>query len=315
MFYITMLIRNYYENFGSFEGIENTFLQEHILEMFKNSDLSYTDFLYSQLGYKAIPGFTIEETVKMRALYTTRQYAELKRVSKIDDLSAIQKKFVDNKIPLTTFPILKEDCNDKYEDIVNLLAFCYKTDPSLLCIYKSKTTNTAAYNNTPVPLFFIIELLSANKGSVKSFVDKFFEEPEYIKALPKITYKKGSKLYVQNKVCMTPVRYTDEEKENIQRLALQKAAYGYGVNINYLFRRSNNLVFLSVTSNNKYLKLLDFTNGMGITYKKFAKTYNINIPNQLPLFAKYGFMFYKITPDKGYMIDTTCVKDNSFIEV
>ena len=66
-------------------------------------------------------------------------------------------------------------------------------------------------------------------------------DKEINRALAKIKYKKGSKLFIQGKYCITPVNYSDEDKLLIQRKALEIACFPYSANLNKLFKTSQNL--------------------------------------------------------------------------
>ena len=77
MFCITMMIRNYYEVHGTFDGIQDTILHDRIEEMRKGTGLSYDDFLYTQLGYQKVnegllSKLSIQELTEARALFITR---------------------------------------------------------------------------------------------------------------------------------------------------------------------------------------------------------------------------------------------------
>ena len=56
--------------------------------------------------------------------------------------------------------------------------------------------------------------------------------------------------------------------------------------------------------------MLDFSKGIGSTYQEIANTYGINLPDQLPVFNKYGILLFKLTKDESYFIDAQCDAKN-----
>ena len=296
-----MMIRNYYEVHGTFDGIENTILHSKIERMREGTGMSYSDFLYSQLGYKriksdALTKFTFEELSEIRALQVARQSKDLLKIFNVKETGKLSTVFKDAGIPVVSFKLKEEEIDPKYEEIVKLLAFYYKNDANLYCIV----------NNRPLPLFYSLEFLAAKSINVEKTLDALMADKEINRALAKIKFKKDSKLFIQGKYCITPINYTDEEKIVIQRNALRLACFPYNVNLNKLFKTSQNLLFLSVQDNDKYLKMLDFAKAIGSTYQEIASVYGINLPDQMSVFSKYGVLLFKLTKDQSYIIDAKC---------
>lgn len=296
MFYIKMMIRNYWEIHGTFDGIENTVLSKVIKQMSSDANMPYEEFLYAQLGYKPLAQYSIKESCELRALFVTRQYDALKKKLNLTNTKDIQQFFKSEGVPSTSFAIDNEVLDEKFKDVITLLALYYKTDINLYCIV----------NNRTLPLFYYLETLSSKGTNPEKLVDSLMQDKEILSSLVKIRYRKDAKLLVQGKCCITPVNYTKEEKNYIQREALKKACFAYGVNLNKLFKNPPDLVFLSFLDNEKYLKLLDFAAGVGITYKDLAESYGINVPDQMPVFCKYGVLLYKMVEDVSYVIDKSC---------
>lgn len=305
MFCITMMIRNYYEVHGTFDGIQDTILHDRIEEMRKGTGLSYDDFLYTQLGYQKVnegplSKLSIQELAEARALFITRQSKALAQKLGIPEEGSFNSIFKDAGIPILSFKIKQEKLEDRYADIINLLAFYYKNDTNLYCIV----------NKRPLPLFYSLEVLCSKSTNIRKTIDALMEDKEVVRSLAKIRCRKDSKLLIQGKYCITPNNYTNEEKDMIQRKALEIACFPYTVNLNKLFKVSQNLPFLSFNDNAKYLKMLDFAKGIGSTYQEIANTYGINLPDQLPVFNKYGILLFKLTKDESYFIDAQCDAKN-----
>ena len=305
MFCITMMIRNYYEVHGTFDGIQDTILHDRIEEMRKGTGLSYDDFLYTQLGYQKVnegllSKLSIQELTEARALFITRQSKALAQKLGIPEEGSFNSIFKDAGIPILSFKIKQEKLEERYADIINLLAFYYKNDTNLYCII----------NKRPLPLFYSLEVLCSKSTNIRKTIDALMEDKEVVRSLAKIRCRKDSKLLIQGKYCITPSNYTNEEKDMIQRKALEIACFPYTVNLNKLFKVSQNLPFLSFNDNAKYLKMLDFAKGIGSTYQEIANTYGINLPDQLPVFNKYGILLFKLTKDESYFIDAQCDAKN-----
>jgi len=301
MFCITMMIRNYYEVHGTFNGIENTILHNRIEEMRAKTEMSYSDFLYAQLGYKKIEHgplakLSFEELSEVRALYITRQNKELAKMLDVKETGNINSMFKDAGIPILSYRLEDWKIDPKYEEIVKLLSFYYKNDTNLFCVI----------NNRPLPMFYSLEVLTTKSVNIQKMLDVLMADKEINRALAKIKYKKGSKLFIQGKYCITPVNYSDEDKLLIQRKALEIACFPYSANLNKLFKTSQNLLFLSIQDNSKYLKVLDFAKAIGTTYQEIASTYGIHLPDQMPVFNKYGVLLFKLTKDQSYVIDASC---------
>ena len=289
-----MMIRNYYEVHGTFTGIENTILHNRIEEMRAKTEMSYSDFLYSQLGYKKIEHgplakLSFEELSEVRALYITRQNKELAKMLDVKETGNINSMFKDAGIPILSYRLEDWKMDPKYEEIVKLLSFYYKNDTNLFCVI----------NNRPLPMFYSLEVLTTKSVNIQKMLDVLMADKEINRALAKIKYKKGSKLFIQGKYCITPVNYSDEDKLLIQRKALEIACFPYSANLNKLFKTSQNLLFLSIQDNSKYLKVLDFAKAIGTTYQEIASAYGIHLPDQMPVFNKYGVLLFKLTKDQS----------------
>ena len=120
MFCITMMIRNYYEVHGTFNGIENTILHNRIEEMRAKTEMSYSDFLYSQLGYRKIEHgplakLSFEELSEVRALYITRQNKELAKMLDVKETGNINSMFKDAGIPILSYRLEDWKMDPKYE--------------------------------------------------------------------------------------------------------------------------------------------------------------------------------------------------------
>ena len=150
-----MMIRNYYEVHGTFNGIENTILHNRIEEMRAKTEMSYSDFLYSQLGYRKIEHgplakLSFEELSEVRALYITRQNKELAKMLDVKETGNINSMFKDAGIPILSYRLEDWKMDPKYEEIVKLLSFYYKNDTNLFCVI----------NNRPLPMFYSLEVLT-----------------------------------------------------------------------------------------------------------------------------------------------------------
>ena len=296
-----MMIRNYYEVNGTFDGIESTILHNKIEEMRAGTGMSYSDFLYSQLGYKKIvhgplAKLSFQELSEARALYITRQSKTLAKMLDVKDAGSMNSVFKDSGIPVLSYKLETANIDPRYEEIVKLLAFYYKNDTNLYCVI----------NNRSLPMFYCLEVLTAKSTNIKKMLDILMENPEIHRSLAKIKYKKDSKLFIQGKYCITPGNYSDKEKLEIQRKALELACFPYSVNLNKLFKESQNLLFLSIQDNSKYLKVLDFAKAIGSTYQSIANSYGINVPDQMPVFNQYGILLFKLTKEQSYIIDASC---------
>lgn len=300
-----MMIRNYYEVHGTFDGIENTILHSKIEEMRANTEMSYSDFLYSQLGYRivkkgSLAKLSFKELSDARALYITRQYKALAKIFDVKETGNITSMFKDAGIPILSYRLEEVQLDPKYEDVVKLLSFYYKNDTNLFCVI----------NNRPLPMFYSLEVLTTKSVNIQRMLDVLMADKEINRSLAKIKYKKGSKLFIQGKYCITPVNYSNEEKIEIQRKALELACFPYSANLNKLFKRSQNLLFLSIQDNSKYLKVLDFAKAIGSTYQEIANTYGIHLPDQMPVFNEYGVLLFKLSKNQSYIIDSSCNEVN-----
>ena len=194
----------------------------------------------------------------------------------VKETGNINCMFKDAGIPILSYRLEDWKMDPKYEEIVKLLSFYYKNDTNLFCVI----------NNRPLPMFYSLEVLTTKSVNIQKMLDVLMADKEINRALAKIKYKKGSKLFIQGKYCITPVNYSDEDKLLIQRKALEIACFPYSANLNKLFKTSQNLLFLSIQDNSKYLKVLDFAKAIGTTYQEIASTYGIHLPDQMPVCKK-----------------------------
>lgn len=296
-----MMIRNFWEVHGSFEGIESTVLHRIIKKLSDEAGMPYKDYLYMQLGYKPLAQYSLEESCELRALFVTRQYKELKEKLGLNSTKDVQDFFKKEGVSSVSFDLKDKNTDHKYDDIVDLLAAYYRNDSSLYCIVGDR----------PLPFFYCLETLSNKSTSPDKLVDSLMNDKWCLGSLAKIQCRKDSTLRIQGKKCISPIEYSTEEKTRIQHLALKKACFPYGVNLNKLFKSAPDLVFLSFNNNEKYLKLLDFARSTGITYQDLAQNYGINVADQLPVFSKYGILLYKFVEGTSYIIDAECDEKNN----
>lgn len=135
--------------------IVDTILHNRIEEMRAKTEMSYSDFLYSQLGYKKIEHgplakLSFEELSEVRALYITRQNKELAKMLDVKETGNINSMFKDAGIPILSYRLEDWKMDPKYEEIVKLLSFYYKNDTNLFCVI----------NNRPLPMFYSLEVLT-----------------------------------------------------------------------------------------------------------------------------------------------------------
>ena len=128
MFCITMMIRNYYEVHGTFDGIQDTILHDRIEEMRKGTGLSYDDFLYTQLGYQKVnegplSKLSIQELTEARALFITRQSKALAQKLGIPEEGSFNSIFKDAGIPIATTLFAIPSPTLKYFQLIDKVDF------------------------------------------------------------------------------------------------------------------------------------------------------------------------------------------------
>lgn len=307
-FVLKVAICNYYETHGNFNNIEDTVIGQESLSYYKsnNKDLakSYHDFLYEQLGYKRIGDLSMEDTLKARSLFVNRKNDELKKMLHCNDMNVIRKLFSDNGVTVKSFPKEQPKSFDDLDEIINLLAFYYKHDNSVFVFYKVKT----------VPLSVRIEEISGMKNGINKKLDLMLNDTCLKNALVNIHYRKNAITHLQNGELFSSRKCSNDEILTVQRESLKKAAFPLGVDLNALFKRSWNLVLLSINNNKAYLNILDYARGNNMTYKELAKYYDINIPDEVPIYTKHHILLYNLSKDLYYTIDPTCTEKTPIIK-
>lgn len=307
-FVLKIAISNYYEVRGNFDGIKDTVIGQEALRYYQglneDSKVSFSDFLYEQLGYKKMKGFSMEETLKIRAMAVVRKNNELKELLGCKDMSEVRTILSDNGIALKTFSVDDSSLTKDMQEIVDLLAHYYKYDNSIFVNAGSKF----------VPLSLRIEEISGLKNGLNKKIDSMLADAGICESLVKFHYRKNcSKVYLQGGECFLTKKYSEDDLERIQWEALKKAAFPLGVDLNVLFKRSWNLALLSISNNKNYLNLLDYARANGSSYRDLAKHYKSSIPDQVPIYSKYGILLYNLSPGLYYTIDDTCTEETPII--
>lgn len=298
MFLMQQLVRNFYETHGTFKGIEDSPYYSCVVSLWEESDGGETlsDFLYQMLGYRSLENLSIEETVNVRSFFAVKNFSKAAEVLGVETQSEINIIFKKAGISTVSFNLSVNKQKGNYRKMVRLLAHCYKNDQSFVLVSKSQV----------IPISYLIGQISWRQ--MDKSINQLFEIEGFAKSLAKVHTKKNSEIFLYGKNLYTPEILTKEDVVDLQKSAIKLAVDPSGVKLNKLFKEPLNLLFLSVSNNENYLKLLDFARGVGTTYSAISEMYGVNVVDQSANFERFGSMVYVVTPESFIVVDVSSTK-------
>jgi hypothetical protein len=277
-----VLVRNYFERNGSFDGIEETTLGEKISENCKLTGESKEELLFRLLGYDDAESSV--SLVELRRLLSTGRDAS-------EYLDSIEAKEAGKRLKVARVPMGKH--KKKFSEMGDLVAAYYREDPS----------NLVEEENRRLPFGAWLEQNSRLSPA------KIMNSPCAKHCLVKFGVKDVEPM-VYNGVLYTREELSAEEQRSVQELAIQLAT-----NSGSVMRQVSRLSFADkavLFDANKalYLKVLDYAMIKGVSYAEIMAQFGVQIPDLIKAYELTGYAFYYLEEIDGAQVMYYKTKSN-----
>lgn len=270
------LIRNYYEIYGSFDGIYNK-----LGDLLNGMDLAQSD-LYSYLGYKKVKPFFEHEVYDIRKAIIQGETDKVKLYSQMS-VEDVTKLISENDAPI--LPNFKKP-KVEHKEYVMLLSNYLKYSRSNV----TEQGDFRVYLNelSKQPLSVIIKTLGR-----KEFVETAST------MMPTWKYVEGVEPIIQLGVFYVPEKLSAKDKKSIQENAIKDAVLNtlaiheeYAIVVKSVI---NTQVTEMYESNiDGYRAILDLAMFQNVTVKELLNSCNLNVVNYVEQYIKHRCIFYMV---------------------
>lgn len=273
---LQVLVRNYYEMYGTFRGIENSAIGDLIDDAMYHSGMSLADFCSAMLGYKGLHPAAVQELRKKALIGQSLDLVEVtEALGEVVTTENVLKKLGVGK-RYNSLTVVKSLSKKGLDNVYRLVGEYYLNDLS----------NCIPIGDKILP--FKYWLLGNRKKSVSTILSS------------QVTVQ-GLINYVVDKNCVQPLvtcqtLVIDKELTKTEWDSIQKAAIGYATCkdspvSNLLKLSQHDLANVSFTSPRTYLEILDFASSINSTYQSEVARIGISIPNIILAWTKTGYAF------------------------
>lgn len=276
------LIRSYFEQNGSFKGIENTFFYDRI----KDRDL------YETLGFAPVDKYTSKQVYELNKKYVLGELSE-------KEIETLKRKDVLGKFSTRQHPL--DDIENV--DLVKLVAH-----------YIKYTQNTISFDgeNATQFMFYASKLALAKDAKEMSEALKSPLLKHCTKALDIKIGERSDKCFINNGILHCDRQITTAQKNKIIKNAVLEALYNITelsltARVELLNLVNENIVKLAEQDINKYKSVLLLAVRVNKTVKDLCELAGINYIDTIEQIETMGVSvnIHTLTSVKLYTIDST----------
>lgn len=283
---LQVLIRNFYERFGTFHGIEKTALGEFLETAVSSSGMTKKDFYCSALGYS---GKSPAKVMKFRAEIVDKQNIDLDEAKKVLGKPFNSSKEVREFLGISKAVKLPAAIkNATIESAIKLAAMFYSQDV------------TSVINVNKQLMLFSDWLKSQRKSSVASILGR----QEVQSCLLSFSFRENLKEpRIEYKTLIMPEPLDDKSKMFIQKQAIAKVMGKEGLMKHWMQKSAEDIILASDRSRGEYLHLLDYLNATSRTFSQEMEQIGVKVPDLIKAWSMTGSAFFLVGETVFYASD------------
>ena len=288
------LIRNYYEINGTFKDIQLTNIGPVLLRASADSNKSIEDICYNILGYVGDKDHSIADVIEIRKNAILGKYDGFS--TKKQFLTWIKTLYPDYVVPKSS--LIRKNVIDS-----DIFKVCY-------VYYRDCFHGYVDFTEGKLSMFEHSEFLRTNAKAAEEAFNSIKRNNDSLK----VVKSDDGKLYITNNTLFVPESIKVDDIDKITHDAFMCALFGLKVDLSSLASSYNMFGFLSIVKPNVYLLLMDLSHALGITYKELMTEVNINVPDQIKAFNRYGFALIGVD-NEGFatVIDNSSTEQEPFV--
>ena len=298
MIIVKRCIRAYYEQNGSFSGIEKMKFYDTIKEYAKSKNMCIEDYMYNVLGYKHDLDLTARQRYSYRKDFVKEQYNKLYRIFSVHSKSALVNSL--ENLDCLGMGIKKPDkfANENY---VRLIAEYLKHERAHLFPASNGLVSLG-------DIIFSLSLLTDEKSINLNMSSEIFKKT-LREVAPKIKYVPNVNPLIQLGTFYTPEDLSQKEKNRIIKDAVFEAAFNtsrisLADRLNTIELLGNEFTTLAERNPQNYLSLIDMANSLQLTVAELIKVCGVkyidilkqieNMNCTVELFSKTSVKVYSL---------------------
>lgn len=272
---LAILVQNYFERNGSFDGIENTAIYDVILRNLKETGESKEELCYRLLGYSGS-----DSSVNLMKLRQDLMNDVFNSQYATKELNVGHKPYFKTCKKPVNYQEVNQAKKEKMAGIDKLLAAYYKND-----VYNLIEEE----NGTQIPFGLWLNQMSKENPS------KLVDMPNVQKCLAKFEVSEqddaptiyGGVLYFKES-------FSEKEQRQLHINALKQLFFSGTPMKSWCKIPLGELIVLSTARPEEYLKMMDYAIAIGKTYADLMLELGIQIPDLIMAYELTGYPFFTL---------------------